>query len=139
MTKRAFGRGTAVAIAVMVTTLPMMAEADSGAEVPSGPWVGSDHRLPRFQYRTRWVNPDSAPGRWGGYRGDLQPSGTADLVASSIEVANDPATNPVSDPASGAAGDPVKEWVGDPAGSPAPSGPTAEDAGTIVPPSSAPL
>jgi hypothetical protein len=139
MTKRAFGRGTAVAIAVMVTTLPMMAEADSGAEVPSGPWVGSDHRLPRFQYRTRWVNPDSAPGRWGGYRGDLQPSGTADLVASSIEVANDPATNPVSDPASGAAGDPVKESVGDPAGAPAPSGPTAEDAGTIDPPSPAPL
>src|SRR3954452_2359507 len=75
MTKRAFGRGTAVAIAVMVTTLPMMAEADSGTEVPSGPWVGADHRLPRFQYRTRWVNPDSAPGRWGGYRGNLQPPG----------------------------------------------------------------
>ena len=75
--KRSLGTGATIAIAMVVATLPMAAEADAGnggfGEGFDGPWIGTDWTPPRFQFRHRWVNPDSDPGRWGGYRGNIQP------------------------------------------------------------------
>jgi hypothetical protein len=62
--KRAFGTG-AVAMAIVAAVLPATAEADSGGDASSGPWVGADHWTSPFPHRDNWVS----PGRWGGYRG----------------------------------------------------------------------
>jgi len=71
--QRSIGTGFAVTIAMVVVALPMTAEAQSGNDESSRPWLGTDHWSRSFEFRHRWVNPDSSPGRWGGYRGKLQP------------------------------------------------------------------